>query len=289
MVAGMSEMIGMFGGATGEAYLARGVEAWGWRHTMLLCAILGIVLSVLMGWIVRNRPTKEKILSEKRIHPFTVIQEFRRVLQEPQAWWNGLVAGFSFASLPAFAGLWAVPYLQNRYGFSLNTAGLLSGLIFAGTACGCPFWGFMTDKIGKRKPLIYLSNALSFSMMLWILYGPTFSAGIIGVEFVLLGFISAVYVVPFAIMRDISQPAVRGMAMGFVNMMSMIIGAPLLQPLIGYLLKWNYSVALSVLPLCLGLSLLATLRIRETHCREQYPMVQEKEVINEYPNLVESV
>ena len=286
MVAGMSEMIGMFGGAAGEATLAQAVHLWGWRHTLVVCAGVGLGLSILMGWVVRNAPPKQNIYPVRpESNLLKTLLGFKVVLRFPQAWWNGLVAGLCFASLPAFAGLWAVPYLQASYHFDLGTAGLLSGLIFAGTACGCPFWGWLTDKIGRRKPVIYLGNSAAFCLMLYLLYGPQLPKFLLSLELLALGFISAVYVVPFAIMRDISPPQVRGMAMGFVNMMSMIIGAPLLQPLIGLLLRWfgqptiqdyvvtysskGYQLALTVLPFCLLLSMVVMTRIQETYCQER--------------------
>jgi len=68
--------------------------------------------------------------------------------------------------------------------------------------------------------------------------------------------------------------------MGFTNMLCIAIGAPILQPLIGFLLKWNaqgrgfenptvysfadYSVALTPLPICLALSFIVALFVKET-------------------------
>ena len=98
-----------------------------------------------------------------------------------------------------------------------------------------------------------------------------------------MGFVCAVYVLAFALVREQTQMSVRASAMGLTNMMSMIIGAPLLQPLIGIILDRHpvpaltvgrsmplvYQHALSSLMVCLLLAFLLIFFIRETYCKEK--------------------
>ena len=73
--------------------------------------------------------------------------------------------------------------------------------------------------------------------------------------------------------------------MGFTNMLCIAFGAPIYQPLIGFLLKWScscepinkiniyarndYAVALSVLPISLFLSFILAFFIKENHKSEK--------------------
>ena len=90
------------------------------------------------------------------------------------------------------------------------------------------------------------------------------------------GIFASVYMLPFALVNEIAPEEARGTAMGFTNMMSMILGAPLLIPLIGTLLKGralaqgtadftvaSYQLGLSLLPLSFLLALLVLTWIKE--------------------------
>ena len=71
--------------------------------------------------------------------------------------------------------------------------------------------------------------------------------------------------------------------MGFVNMMCILVGAPLLQPLIGFILRQNwtgqvgtngeqifslhaYHYALATVLVCIGLSVLLLFFLKEEYC-----------------------
>ena len=56
-----------------------------------------------------------------------------------------------------------------------------------------------------------------------------------------LGFFAAVYVVPFALIKKYTDVNYRGVAMGFANMMCIILGAPILQPLMGWIISWHHG------------------------------------------------
>ena len=86
----------------------------------------------------------------------------------------------------------------------------------------------------------------------------------------LLGFTSGVYVLPFAVMRDITPHHVKGTAMGYTNMMCIIIGAPLLTPMVGWILTLQpnqYRTSLVVFPISLLFALILSFFVRETYCQ----------------------
>lgn len=262
LIAGLMECLGMLGGLLGESAMARFVAAFGWRDTFLGCAMIAFVMG-LCAWLVIREPLATNVPVEKNIWDNLLC-----VIRLPQAWINGLISGLIFAIIASFAGLWCVPYLMHRYPISLNNAADASALIFLGAALGAPFLGWLSDHLGQRKSLMIIFSGLTLLIMLIIIYSSV-SFIFICFYLFLLGIVSGVYVLPFAIMRDITPAHVRGTAMGYTNMMCIIIGSPILTPIIGWILSQqaeNYQLALILFPISLVWALLLTFFVRETNC-----------------------
>ena len=99
------------------------------------------------------------------------------------------------------------------------------------------------------------------------------------VLFFLIGIFSSTYAISFTIVADYVPNRVKGIAMGFTNMLCLSIGAPILQPLIGFLLEWSgrirgendlttyipqdYAIAFTPLPICIAASFILALFIKE--------------------------
>jgi sugar phosphate permease len=88
-----------------------------------------------------------------------------------------------------------------------------------------------------------------------------------------LGFSISSYVLPYAVVGEIIPDKARGKAMGFINCITLLFGAPLLQPLIGSLLKnprrpilENFRPALILLFITLFLAFILSFCIKETYC-----------------------
>jgi len=87
------------------------------------------------------------------------------------------------------------------------------------------------------------------------------------------------YVIPFAIIGELLPLEVKGKAMGFTNSLTLLIGAPILQPLIGSLLKHSakpqeiafekFPSAFALLPLSMGLAFILSFFIKETYCQNR--------------------
>lgn len=270
LLAGLAESIGMLGGALGEAILGSVVMSIGWRGSMLGCAIVGLLIAGLMWACVRDQSVGgEEISATPRLKE--VARGFIAVMQSRQVWIIVVYGGLIFALLPALAGLWIVPIMQQAYGLSIQHAALASAVMFFGTALGLPVWGTLSERIGRRKPVLWLATGLSMLLVSGFTFGPRLPLVWAYVLLGMVGFVSAVYVLAFALVREQTAKHVRASAMGLTNMMSMMIGAPLLQPLIGVILDQHalYRYALIPLVVCLGLALLLIWFIQETHCKEQ--------------------
>src|SRR5690606_20854257 len=86
-----------------------------------------------------------------------------------RATWRSVCVNFGLAgSFFAFAGVWATPYLTQVHQLDRVTAASHLSLYFAGFAVGCFAIGSLSDRIGRRKPVLIVGSLLYCA--LWIVW-----------------------------------------------------------------------------------------------------------------------
>ncbi len=283
LLAGLTQAAGMFGAAVGDAPVAYLVRHIGWRETMFLMSIVFIILSVCILIIVRDKPRNMSVIHDKKRVQLTVRHSLLQVLSNRQTWFNALYAGLVYAPTAAFAELWGVSYLQFDRGLSHGNAAFAIGLIFIGWAIGGPIYGWISDFIGKRRPLMFIS-ALAGAVILGILFlVPHLSLFSIYALCFLFGVGNTGVAISYAVSTEINTQNVVGTSIAFTNMASVIIGAAL-QPVIGLLIDifngphiltiahqtgavLDLRAAFIVLPICSLIGFFCTFFVRETNCK----------------------
>ncbi len=184
-----------------------------------------------------------------------------------------------YAPTAAFAELWGPSYLHTVYHIPLTVAADAVSLIFIGWAIGGPIAGWISDRIQRRKPIMWVSSVLSLLLMAIILYFPNLSEITLFVLLFLYGIANVAVAITYVVAAEINPKAVAGTAMGFTNMASVIIGASF-QPIIGKLLdlQWNgathlgapaytplnYKTAMMCIPICTLLAIVMCAFIKES-------------------------
>lgn len=279
MLAGMVLSIGMCGAMLGQAPLRYAVEQVGWRAAVGAMGVAAAVLALLLFYVVPRRPRNGE---PHDTQPTRFSSGVIAVVANPQSW---ACAGIGFgmtAIMLAFAGLWAVPWLNSVYAYPISAAAWVVSLLFFGWALGAPVMGWLSDHTGRRKPILLigiLCNTMIFSVMLF----AGFSAPpVMAILFFTLGLSGSMMTVMFGSMREVNSPLHSATAMGMVNMCVVGSGA-VMQPIIGWLLDlgWDgrvvegarvygadtYTTAFSVLIGSNLLALVCILLLRETYCR----------------------
>jgi len=279
LVAGLTSLFGMVGAVVGQAPLAAVVGHFGWRQTLLVASLYGIVLAGVILAIVRERTDdigKEAVVTRPGL---------RWSLREaavPQVWVAGLVIATVSVPLMAFGGLWGVPYMVQAHGMTRPEAAASMSIILASWGLGAPILGWLSDRIQSRKIPILTGTVLSFAAILCVIYVPGLPRWMIFGLLALNGFAGAATVTCYAAGRENTPAAVSGTTMGLINTLSMGLTA-IYQPLIGWLLDlgWEgridggarvysvatYQMAFLSLVACAGLAIVAALLMRDTHCR----------------------
>ena len=159
LIAGLLEMLGMLGGALGDTVLAMLVHFFHWRHAMLVCAIVPLIIMglILFFYTIDNNDQPKTNQAETKLRYFP--KHLYALLSIRQIWLSSLYACFMFALITCFAGLWAVPFFSLLYSISTLKAASLSAIIFIGTACGAPSYGILA---GKLKKLYYFTCRWGF-------------------------------------------------------------------------------------------------------------------------------
>lgn len=282
LLAGLTEMLCMLGGGLGQNILSWTVTEYGWRTSLIACGLIGIIIAIAAWLMIENAPAKpaDELTFLEANKKTSAVNPMRLVISSPMIWALGLFDGMLAAVIPAFAGMWGVPYMQSVANVSLEMAAYGTALIFIGVAISSTGVGVLSDRMGRRKPLMWLGTILALLGLLVMLYIPISFIGMLLLLF-LIGLVVGVYMLGFAVVREMMPQNCQGTALGFINMCSLATGALLLQPLIGFLLGWSaptatsledytlvdYQVALSVLPIGVLVSLLMLFFIKETYCR----------------------
>jgi len=284
LLSGSAMALGLTGGIVGQGPMAVLVEGAGWRASIAYLGIGALVLAVLTWAFTRDRPTAgaEVPAATADAYDDGVLRALWRVARRPQTVAIALYAGFASSPMLAFGALWGVPYTMTAYGIGRPAAGFATSFLLLGFVIGSPLWGWISDRIGLRKPPALLGTALAGAALTVALWVPGLSFDLYRALLFLTGFGVGAMVVCYALTREHNARGGTGAALGLVNMLA-VAGGAVFQPVVGLLLDlgWDgvmaagarvysieaYRAAFLTLPALFALAFVSTLLIRETRCR----------------------
>ncbi len=285
-MAGLMMTIAMLGAVGGQAPLASFIEAASLRPAMRYIAFAGLILAALFWFIVRDKAPDhkhEKMLNSTKL---TLRTSIKQILLSSQSWWLSIYSGFAFAPVMVFGGLWGVAFLKEAYQITETFAAQQVSLIFIGFAIGAPIFGYFSDRIGKRKGVMFWGTLGSLFTISAVIYIPYMSVLMISAFLFLFGFCISSFLLCFTMIREVSAPLLAATAIGFMNAFDALFGA-ISDPLTGMILdsQWHgetvagarifsvtaFKAAFITLPIFLIIALLSLWKIKETYCKPSYP------------------
>jgi len=239
MVSGMTAALGTIGAMLGDNFLEIFVVKFGWVKTLNVTAAFGILLMFLLWAGIRDNKGRHR--QHGTVANFSKgFRDLSLIARNKQIWLNGLYGCLVYLPTTVFAELWGIPYLRHAHGMSGNAAGMANSILFLGFTIGAPLMGYISDRLARRKfPMLFGATGAAM-IMLVILYYPGLTEGKIQILMFVLGLLYSAQAIVFAVGRELSPGEAGGTAMALTNMIVML-GAMLLQPLVGYLLDFSAS------------------------------------------------
>lgn len=290
LVSGATILMGNLGSVLAAKPLSSLLNIWSWRDIFIAMGLMSLVLAALTYLFVRNRPEDAGFLSIREMdgmeshaerHQHWVkdlIKVVKNITVWPGFWINFGMAGGLFA----FAGLWGIPLLRDSFDMSRDEASIYTTITLVSLAIGTLLAGWISDRLGLRKPVILSSAiiyALSWLALIYIPWQPGLLAMML---FMLIGITSGGFVMTYPCAKEVTQPALSGMAISLVNT-GLFLGAAIMQPLFGWVLdagwdgkivnginlySWeNYQNAMLLMFAFAVIAVIAALRIKETRCK----------------------
>ncbi len=228
---GATQMFGMAGGTAGQfavgPLLQSGVS---WNAFWMGMGVAGLAIGVILFVLLPKEP---KVQSGGGLK--TTAQAFKVVFLNPHSILCGLISGLMFIPTTIFDMTWGVRYLQDAHGFDYGAAVVHSSTVPFGWIIGCPLLGFISDRIGRRKPVIIVAAVILFNCIAWILYGPknVFPPYVLGL---VTGIASGAAMIPYTVIKEVNPPQFGGTAAGVVNFINFTFSA-LLGPVFARILQ----------------------------------------------------
>lgn len=240
MFAGLITSLGMLGAISGDVVLTRLVHLFSsWQESVFISAGLGVILAAVLFFVIRDRSTSES-QREEGISLGLLIKQLGKICASRQLWINGVIGCLLYVPLSAFAEMWGIPFLKEAHGFSSSEAAWAISLVFLGWAVGGPIAGWMSDRLFKaRRVPLMIGSFLAAAAAVSVIYGDAAHTQI-DVALFVLGVLSGVQVIVFAVGRELSSRIAPATAVAFTNMVVMV-GGMILQPAMGMVLDFYWS------------------------------------------------
>ena len=284
---GLLMFIGNMGALLSAAPLAWVVAHTSWRYVFIVTGVISILLALLTWLFLRDNPREMGLPSMRELEgkpEYPQVHEdwlpaLKTVLANRRTWPSFLAFFGQVGSQIAWGGLWAIPYLHEVHGMSRQLAAWHTSLMVLGLAVAALAVGALSDRIGRRTPLM---RGLGFVYVLcWLpfLWGGHLPLAASLALFALMGISIAGTILVWACGKEVNPPAFSGTSTSVVNTGG-FLGPALLQPLVGLVLDRasggaahspdDWRLALAVLFAFSVFGWLCTFFITETHCRNIY-------------------
>ena len=273
-LAGLAMFTGMTSGMVAQAPLAYFVDEFGWRSSLMLLGGVGFGLSGLVFLLVRNAPSDQPQITSSGFDKAAFFSSLRQAGASREVWKIAFVALTLSGPMLTLGGLWGTPYLIAAYDLSRPDAAFLMSLLLLGWAFGAPSAGWLSDRLGRRKPILIAGCVMVSALLSVLIFMPVLPLPVTVAVMVFIGVAGGTMTSCFALVRDVMPDHLTGAAIGIVNSLTVASGA-VLQPVVGLLLDLlaeagpasytaaSYQLAFLAILLTALAGLLAAFRLRE--------------------------
>lgn len=214
-------------------------EHLGWRVGYALLAVPVLITMAAVWALVAAEPRRRDGAAVGGA-PGGFTAAMREVLAMPVLWPFNLYVLFSYGGYFALL-TWLPTFLVKSEGLGQAGAGFVTALVTGGTIVSWPLAGALSDRVGRRKPVFLVSQAMSVVVCLvfaWVVPGRGAAAAAVAAA--LTGLLLGGLITPFVMVTELVPPRLMGTASGVVNLFC-FVGGLLVPVVLGYALDLTGS------------------------------------------------
>jgi len=239
-VSGLMVAVGNVGNLFGTVPLAIAVNAFGWRNSFVVIAVLQGAATLFVYGIVRNRPPLAAgQAARSSVEATGMLAAWREIFGRRDFLLLGLLSFFWYGNYLAVQGLWGGPYLMNILHLSRTGAG--SMLMY--TSIGFIAGSLTIDLLARKVFRSYKKTLLSGQLMLLLLmsgflgWGETLPTAMIPFWFFFIGVAVSGGVMIYPIIRHGFRVEIVGTALTSLNFF-VLMGAAVTQHFMGLAIEY---------------------------------------------------
>jgi MFS family permease len=223
------------------------VDAFEWRPVMIAtAAFTGLLAAASWAW-VRDDPAERGYRSyaapgSESGAPLRnkglagVAEAFRYA----NTWLLFFIPASLVGSVLTFCGLWGVPFLSTHYHLSTAQAAFLTTVLMVSWAGASPLFGWFSDRLGRRKPLMITGHLLAGIGWAVLIFIPDLPGWLLTALMAATGVSSASFIICWPLAKESVPAYLSGTISGIINM-GIMLGATVLQPAVGWMLDRHWD------------------------------------------------
>jgi MFS family permease len=218
---GATQCVGMLGGSAGQFVVGPIIEHGLGVHTIWIGFGVIILANAVLLYLATPKEQSGAHAQEGGIA--SVLKPYKIVFSNPQSYLCGLIAGLMFAPTTIGDMIWGVASFQKDLQIPFHNAVVIASMVPLGWVFGCPLLGWLSDRMGRRKPVIIGSATVMILAGLQLALKPIPIPP--HVAMFIFGVASGAAMIPYSVIKEVNPDNVKGSATGGINFLVFAITA----------------------------------------------------------------